>query len=105
ILAAIDADDGLTVVAKWTFGYHKPTGGTGQLASYVFRVDGNAVTIDPTQLFIAPDALDRLLSALEANQDSATTQVAAKLLERLVIPPAGLEDAALMDRLRHLAGR
>lgn len=104
ILAAIDADDGLTMVAQWKFSYRKTAGGTGELASYVFRVDG-AVTIDPAQLFIAPDALDRLLSQLEGVPGPATTAVAARLLERVVIAPAGAADGALMDRLRHLAGR
>ena len=104
ILAAIDADDGLTVVAKWKFGYRKAAGGTGELASYVFRVDGTAVAIDAAKLFIAPDAMDRLLSELEGNPGAATTQVAATLLDRVVIAPAGAGDGTLMDRLRRLAG-
>ncbi|HZC31799.1 MAG TPA: hypothetical protein VE640_00780, partial [Candidatus Bathyarchaeia archaeon] len=106
ILAAIDPDDGLTLVASWDFPYtRRGSAAPGYLHSFIYRVDASTVSIDPGRLFIAPDALDGLVSQLEAGPQGDARAIAARLLDRVVISPTGPGDAALLDRLRRLAGR
>jgi hypothetical protein len=106
ILAAIDSDDGLTLVASWDFPYPRSgSASPGYLHSFIYRVDAATVSIDPGRLFIAPDALDRLVSQLEAGPRADAGTIAARLLDRVVISPTGPGDAALLDRLRRLTGR
>jgi hypothetical protein len=106
ILAAIDSDDGLTLVASWNFPYQRSgSAAPGYLHSFIYRVDAPTVSIDPGRLFIAPDALDGLVSQLETGPQADAGAIAARLLDRVVISPPGPGDAALLDRLRRLTGR
>ncbi len=105
LIPALEAATGLTEVARWTFPYTRAAGGgSGVLTSYVFKVEPG-VAVDPGTLFIAPNALDRLLGQLEASPGDATAPIAGRLLDRVRITPSGPGDSALLGRLHHLAGR
>lgn len=99
VLAVLTPEDGLQQVAHLTF----PTGGTSRpIESYVFRVDLAQVSFPTNRLYIAPDALRRLVVALAA-LSPPPRDVAQRLLERLVIVPAGAADPAVLNELRRLA--
>jgi 4-amino-4-deoxy-L-arabinose transferase-like glycosyltransferase len=99
IIPALASSTGIEQVAHWTF----PVAGQNPIDSYVFKIDPTLVTFDVGKLYIAPDALDRLVTRLEA-EATPPVGVARTLLERVVLTQSSpLADAAL-TRLRALAG-
>jgi hypothetical protein len=104
LIPALETGSGVSRVATWTFPYARAGGGSGVLTSDVFKIEPGAA-LNPGNLFIAPDALARLVAQLEASPGSETAQVAARLVDRIRITPSGPGDAALLDRLHRLAGR
>ena len=61
------------------------------------------MNIPADRMFIAPDALERLLLRLESDPADGA-KAAATLVDRIVPPADGSEDA-LLARLKTLAGR
>ncbi|HSS35150.1 MAG TPA: glycosyltransferase family 39 protein [Patescibacteria group bacterium] len=78
-------------------------GPTDTINVHTYKVDLDKLRIPDDQVFIAPDALERLIELLDA--DPAKGRIAAgNLLDRIVPPVDGSEDA-LLARLKALAGR
>ncbi len=98
ILAAIPTASGIQTLAHWAW-----TAGTSTVESYVLSIDPTTLTFDPARMYIAPDALDRLVTALEKTPAEART-TAATLLERLTVTGPPDQTQPLLDRLRRLAG-
>ena len=100
VLAAATPDHGFQEIAHWSF----PVSGQDRaLETYVYQVNLDRLSFDSARLYIAPEALDRLIDLL--GRDPAEARPAAqRLLDRVTIIPSGAGDAGLMDRLRILAG-
>jgi len=106
IVAALTPDHGFDLLADWSFPIVETPGTQRQASihSYVFRVDRNRLTFDLSRIYVAPDAAERLIGLLEQDPVAALP-IAARLLDRIEITPAGSGDAALLARLRRLAGQ
>ncbi len=78
-------------------------GPTDTINVHTYKVDLDKLRIPDDQISIAADALERLIELLDA--DPAKGRIAAgNLLDRIVPPADGSEDA-LLARLKALAGR
>jgi hypothetical protein len=66
-------------------------------------VDLDRLAIPAEQIFVAPDALDRLIQRMSDTPDVARPAAGA-LADRIVSPADGSE-AALLAKLNNLAGR
>ncbi len=106
ILAALTPDHGFDLLADWSFPVIGTSGKQPQavLHSYVFKVDRGRLTFVSSRVYMAPDAAERLIGQLEQDPVAARP-IAARLLDRIEITPAGSGDAALLARLRRLAGQ
>src|SRR6185503_15821994 len=80
IIPALASSTGIVEVAHWTF----PVPNATPIDSYVYRVDPTKVSFDTGKLYMAPDALDRLVSRLE-EEATPPVAVAQTLLERVVV--------------------
>ncbi len=100
IIPALASSTGIEQVAHWTF----PVPGHEPLDSYVFKIDPSRVSFDSRRLYMAPDALDRLVTFLE-RQPAPPVEVARTLLERVVPTRTDPSVEASLARLRVLAGR
>jgi 4-amino-4-deoxy-L-arabinose transferase-like glycosyltransferase len=78
-------------------------GETDTIDVHTYRVDLERLAIPDDRIFIAPDALERLIERLMADP-SAGARAAGNLADRIVIPADGSEDD-LLTRLKALAGR
>jgi 4-amino-4-deoxy-L-arabinose transferase-like glycosyltransferase len=101
VLAAATPEHGLEQVAH----FDSPIGTTGHsLDTYIFKVvDPGKVVFDPNVMYVAPEALERMLDIMERDP-AGSRDLAARLEPQVVIYPESPEDGALMDRLRRLAG-
>ena len=100
ILPALTPDHGFDQLAHWTF----PVGGTAPpLETYVFAVHTDRLSFDTSKLYIAPDALARLVTLFETNP-SAAAPTARRLLDRIVIVPDDPTAGGSLARLRAIAG-
>jgi hypothetical protein len=97
VLNVLEPADGFTEVATLRY-----TGRSRTVTTHIYRVDLDGLTIPPNRLFIAAEALERLVDRLERQPAQGRT-AAAGLLERIV-PPAGGSLDVLLARLRQLAG-
>ncbi|MGZ8527271.1 MAG: hypothetical protein ACXWWR_00610, partial [Candidatus Limnocylindrales bacterium] len=70
---------------------------------HFYRVDLDTLAIPDDRIFIAPDALERLIDRLEADRPNGAI-AAGNLLDRIV-PPADASEDSLLARLKTLAGR
>jgi hypothetical protein len=98
ILAALTPDHGFREVARFV----APTSsGAPPIEAIVFRIDPDRLALPADRLYIAPAALERLVAGLGA-ADPPPREVAARLLERLVVVP---ERGARpwLERLRAIA--
>ena len=100
IIPALASSTGITQLVHLNF----PVSNHEPIDVYVFRIDREQVAFDTTRLYIAPDALDRLVGLLE--QHPADAGPAARLLlKRLVPTPATPGSNEALQRLSVLAGK
>ena len=78
-------------------------GPTDTIDVHTFKVDPQRLNIPSDRMFIAPDALERLIVRLES--DPANGARAAAMLVDRIVPPADGSENALLARLKKLAGR
>jgi hypothetical protein len=78
-------------------------GPTDTIDVHTYKVDLDKLHIPDDQLFIAPDAMERLIELLEPDPTGGRI-AAGNLLDRIVPSADGSEDA-LLARLKALAGR
>jgi 4-amino-4-deoxy-L-arabinose transferase-like glycosyltransferase len=78
-------------------------GPTDTIDVHTFKVDLATLNVPSDRMFIAPDALERLIVRLESDPANGA-RAAAKLVDRIV-PPADGSESALLARLATLAGR
>lgn len=99
ILAVLTPENGFTEIGP----PRTYVGPTDTIDVHTYRVDLATLDIPTDRLFIARDALERLVDRLE--REPATGAVAAgNLVDRIVAPADGSE-ADLLARLKALAGR
>jgi 4-amino-4-deoxy-L-arabinose transferase-like glycosyltransferase len=97
VLGALTEDNGFEEIASWSY-----PAGSDTIETHIFGIDQERFGIDPNELFISPEALDRLAGMLE-RQPEEGSRAAAGLLSRIVRPADGSLDAGLA-RLEALAG-
>jgi hypothetical protein len=97
VLGALREDNGFEEVASWSY-----PAGSDTIETHIFGIDQDRFGIDPNELFISPEALDRLAGMLEREPEEGS-RAAAGLLSRIVRPADGSLDAGLA-RLEALAG-
>jgi hypothetical protein len=100
LVPALASSTGIVQVAHWTF----PVPGTTPIDSYVFKIDPATLSFDTSKMYMAPDALDRLVTRLE-QAAVPPVQVARTLVDRVVVTKVSPLGDAAMTRLKALAGR
>ena len=98
VLNVLTPENGFTEVDTRTY-----TGRATRSTSTPTRSTSTSSTSPTDKIYVAADALDRLVTSLEADPGDAAT-AAGNLLDRIV-PPADGSEAALLARLKTLAGR
>ena len=98
ILAAVGTATGIHEVAHWSW-----TDGTQTIETHILAVDPQTLQFDPNRLYLAPDALARLVSHLERTPGRSAA-AARLLLQRIVVTGDPLAAQPALDRLRTLAG-
>jgi hypothetical protein len=98
ILAAVPSAQGIHELTSWSW-----TEGRATLETHVLAVDPGMLAFDPARLFMAPDALDRLLTYLERTLGRAGP-IARMLVPRVTVTGDPAVAAPLLDRLRRLEG-
>jgi 4-amino-4-deoxy-L-arabinose transferase-like glycosyltransferase len=98
VLNVLTPENGFTEVDTRTY-----VGPSDTIDVHTYKVDLARLNIPTDRIYVAPDALDRLVTSLEANPQAAAT-AAGNLIDRIVPPADGSEDA-LLARLKALAGR
>ena len=98
VLNVLTPENGFTEVDTRTY-----TGPSDTIDVHTYKVDLDKLNIPTDKIYVAADALDRLVTSLEAEPGDAAT-AAGNLLDRIV-PPADGSEAALLARLKTLAGR
>ncbi|MDP9481890.1 MAG: hypothetical protein M3P84_01560 [Chloroflexota bacterium] len=78
-------------------------GATDTIDVHTYAVDLARLNVPADRMFIAPDALERLLVRLE--DDPANGSRAAAMLVDRIVPPDDGSESALLARLKTLAGR
>ena len=98
IVPALAGAGGIRELMQWTW----PTS-TIPIAVHVYAIDPAGVSFPGNRLIVSPEALDRLVSGLEAAGPAgrATAGTLAGIIE---VSPASPTTAALLDRLRRVAG-
>ncbi len=99
VLAALTAEHGFTAAARFVA---PTTASSPPIEALVLRVDPTRLALPADRLYVAPAALERLVAGLRA-ANPPPRDVAARLLERVVVVPSGTE-GQLLDALRALAG-
>ena len=97
LLGALNEDNGFEEIASWSY-----PAGSDTIETHMYQIDHERFAIDPHQMFISPEALDRLAGMLEREPDEGS-RAAAALLSRIVRRDGSLD--AGLARLEHLAGR
>jgi hypothetical protein len=100
LVPALASSTGIVQVAHWTF----PVPGTTPIDSYIFKIDPATLSFDTSKMYMAPDALDRLVTRLE-QAAVPPVQVARTLVDRVVVTKVSALGDAAMTRLKALAGR
>jgi hypothetical protein len=98
VLAVLTRTNGFTELPVRT--YH---GAGDTIDVHTYRIDPTMLNVPADRLYVAADALERLVDRLERTPAAGAT-AASGLLDRIVAPADGSE-TALLDRLRRLAGR
>ena len=96
IIAALDGAAGFEKVADWTF--ERPRGGE-PITTSVYRLDLDRLALDAERLYMAPDALERMVALIERDH---ATDLAGRLAPQVVPAPQTAATDVLMDRLRAL---
>jgi hypothetical protein len=99
IVNALVGASGVTDVASWSWATP-----TIPIGLHIYRFDPGALTFPTDRLHVSAEALERLVSSLEAG-GSAGPLTAANLANEVVVAPASAATDALLERLRTLAGR
>jgi 4-amino-4-deoxy-L-arabinose transferase-like glycosyltransferase len=99
VLEVLTPDNGFTEIGP----PRTYVGETDTIDVHTYRVDLGRLAIPSDRIHIAADALERLVERLEAEPAAGAT-AAANLVDRIVPPGDGSEDA-LLARLKALAGR
>jgi hypothetical protein len=97
ILGVLTPDHGFTELA--TLRQPDPS---GDIETHIYQVDPARLSIDPDQIWISADALERLVDSLEQDHQAGRI-AAANLVGRIVAPADGSLDG-LLARLRAIAG-
>ncbi len=98
VLDVLTPENGFTEVDTRTY-----SGPTDTIDVHTYKVDLERLDIPDDRIFIASDALERLIDRLTADPTDGTV-AAGNLVDRIVPPADGSEDA-LLTRLKTLAGR
>jgi hypothetical protein len=98
ILAAVPSAQGIHELTSWSW-----TEGRATIETHVLAVDPGSLAFDPGRLFIAPDALDRLVTYLERTPGRAGP-AARMLVPRVIVSGDPTVAGPLLDRLRRLTG-
>ncbi|MEO8229231.1 MAG: hypothetical protein ABI628_05635 [Chloroflexota bacterium] len=99
ILSVLTPENGFTEVGP----PRSYPGPTDTIDVHTYKVDQGTLNVPVDRMFIAPDALERLLLRLEDDPGKGS-KAAASLVDRIVSPADGSENA-LLARLTTLAGR
>ncbi len=80
-------------------------GSSPPIEGYVFTIDPDTLDLPTDRLYVAPEALERIVAGLRAAHPPPR-EVAARLLERIVVVPAeaGPQVEGLLAELRVIAG-
>jgi hypothetical protein len=98
VLNVLTTKNGFTEIDTRTY-----VGPNDTIDVHTYRVDLDRLAIPADEIFVAPDALDRLIERMSATPDAARAAAGA-LADRIVAPTDGSE-TALLNRLNALAGR
>ena len=98
VLNVLTATNGFTEIDTRTY-----VGPNDTIDVHTYKVDLDRLAIPAEQIFVAPDALDRLIQRMSDTPDVARPAAGA-LADRIVSPADGSE-AALLAKLNNLAGR
>ncbi len=98
VLNVLTPENGFTEVDTRSY-----AGPSDTIDVHTYKVDLDKLNIPADKMFIAADALDRLVTNLETNPTAGAT-AAGNLLDNIV-PPADGSENALLDHLKKLAGR
>ena len=98
VLNVLTPENGFTEVDTRTY-----EGPSDTIDVHTYKVDLDKLAIPTDKIYVAADALDRLVTSLEADPTNGAV-AAGNLLDRVVRPADGSEDA-LLARLKTLAGR
>ncbi len=98
VLNVLTPENGFTELDMRTY-----TGPSDTIDVHTYKIDLAKLNIPPDKIFISAEALDRLVTKLEGSPSAGAT-AAGNLLDRIV-PAADGSEAALLDRLKTLAGR
>jgi 4-amino-4-deoxy-L-arabinose transferase-like glycosyltransferase len=99
VVHALAGAPGVEEVAAWSF----PTP-TIPIEVHAYAIDRPALAFDTDELHISIEALERLVTILEADGGGPVASTAANLAEHVVVSPPSPAGAALIERLRALAG-
>lgn len=99
ILSVLTPENGFTEIGP----PRSYPGPTDTIDVHTYKVEQATLNVPADRMFIAPDALERLLLRLEDDPANGS-KAAASLVDRIV-PPADGSENALLARLTTLAGR
>jgi hypothetical protein len=97
ITAALEGAPGFERVAQWAF--ERPRGGE-PITTSVYRLDRYRLALDADRLYMAPDALERMVALIESEH---ATDLASRLAPQVVAAPQSAATDALIERLRLVA--
>ncbi len=98
VLNVLTPENGFTEVDTRSY-----SGPSDTIDVHTYKVDLDRLHIPADRMFIAADALERLVIDLEGDPVAGAT--AAGNLLNAIVPPADGSETALLDRLKKLAGR
>ncbi len=99
IVHALPGAPGVEEIAAWSW----PTP-TIPIDVRVYVIDRAALAFDTDEIHVSIEALERLVNMLEADGRVVSASTAANLAEHVVVSPPSPAGAALIERLRVLAG-
>jgi hypothetical protein len=99
IVEALPEMGGVHELASWQF----PTSAPIPIGLHVYEVAADQLTVVGGAFVVSPAALARLVALLEA-EPAVGKATAARLVDRIVVRPAGPATDALLTRLRVVAG-
>ena len=99
IVHALAGAPGVEEIAAWSW----PTP-TIPIGVHVYAIDRPALAFDTDEIHVSIEALERLVTMLEADGGGDAASTAANLAEHVVVSPPSPAGAALIERLRVVAG-